>query len=76
MPPARESALIQRKQDMAPSRSQLFTASLSPGLMPALSLKSLGNTIWPRSIHAIKDSTLQQPAPWSVLPGDPIFFDH
>jgi hypothetical protein len=73
MPPARESALISVKQQMAPPRSQLITANLSPGLMPALSLKSLGKTIWPRSSTLIKDSTLQQPDPWSLPSGDPIF---
>src|SRR4030067_2982299 len=59
-PPAKESALISVDQQVAPSFSQLITASLSPGLILAFSLKSLGSTICPRSSTLIKDSTLQQ----------------
>jgi len=60
IPPARESALIKVKQQIAPSFSQLITASLSPGWIPAFSLKSFGSTIWPRSSTLTRDSTLQQ----------------
>jgi len=60
IPPAKESALISVKQQVAPSFSQLITANLSPGLIWAFSLKSFGSTICPRSSTLIKDSTLQQ----------------
>jgi hypothetical protein len=66
IPPAKESALIKVKQQVAPSFSQPITANLSPGLILAFSLKSFGSTICPRSSMLIKDSTLQQLDPFPL----------
>ena len=66
------SVFIKMKQQDLPSLSQLITASLSPGFMPAFSRSSFGNTIWPRSSTVTTDSTWQQAA-FPVLQHDAFF---
>src|SRR4030042_542126 len=58
--PVIASVLTSEMQHTSPSLSQLTTASLSPALIFALSLISLGSTIWPRSSTLTNESTLQQ----------------
>src|SRR5512136_2446327 len=66
---ARASTLIIARQDILPSCRMDMMASLSPALMPAFSLTSLGSTIWPRSSTLTTPSTLQQlPTPPSDSP--------
>lgn len=64
---SRESIFVSVIQQILPPFAQLVTASLSPALIPAFSLRSLGSTIWPRSSTLIIDSTWQQLVPFPEL---------